>query len=146
MKAFKLRAYASLTLLGTEAWRAAMEFMSLKINDLMQKSPVLAGDGHPVIIFPGLVTDGSGVTPLRDYCKSLGYQAIDWGQGYNTGPKDDLEPRLNELASHTANILQRYDQPATLIGRSLGGIYAREMGKLLAPPGDHHRHAIQCRS
>ena len=124
---------SSLTLLGKEPWRAAMEFMSFKINDLMQKSPVRAGDGHPVIIFPGLATDGSGVTPLRDYRKSLGYQAIDWGQGYNIGPKGDLEQWLKELASHTANILQSYVQPATLIGWSLGGIYEREMGKLLAP-------------
>jgi pimeloyl-ACP methyl ester carboxylesterase len=144
----KLRAYAftampttarvsisrpSLTLLGTEPWRAAMEFMSFKINDLIQKSPVRAGDGHPVIIFPGLATDGSGVAHLRDYCESLGYQAIDWGKGYNTGPKGDLEHWLAELALHTANLLQRYDAPATLIGWSLGGIYAREMGKLLAP-------------
>jgi hypothetical protein len=123
----------SLTLLGTEPWRAAMEFLSFKVNHLKQKKPVPAGDGHPVIIFPGLATDGSVVAPLRDYCESLGYPAVDWGRGYNTGPKGDLEPWLADLASHTSELLHRYDKPATLIGWSLGGIYAREMGKLLAP-------------
>ena len=37
------------------------------------------------------------------------------------------------LAGHTARLLQPYDQAATLIGWGLGGIYARETIKLLAP-------------
>ncbi|MEO5660858.1 MAG: alpha/beta hydrolase [Polaromonas sp.] len=123
----------SLTLLGTEPWRAAMEFLSYKFTDLVKKSPLQAGDGHPVIIFPGLATDGSGVAPLRDYCESLGYRAINWGQGYNTGPKGELQQWLAELAGHTASLLHPCEQPATLIGWSLGGIYAREMAKLMAP-------------
>lgn len=148
MKALKLWAYAftamssvvplsisrpSLALLGTEPWRAAMEFVSFKLNNFKPKSPVRAGDGHPVVIFPGLATDGSGVAPLRDYCESLGYRAIDWGWGYNTGPTGDLDEWLAALASHTAKLLHPYSKPATLIGWSLGGIYAREMGKMLAP-------------
>ena len=110
-----------------------MEFLAFKVDHYRQKSPVPAGDGHPVIIYPGLATDGSAVAPLRDYCESLGYTAIDWGRGYNTGPKGDLAPWLADLAQHTSELLRPYDQAATLIGWSLGGIYAREMGKLLAP-------------
>lgn len=123
----------SLTLLGTEPWRAAMEFVSFKLNDFRTTKPAPRGDGHPVIIFPGLATDGSVVAPLRDHCEALGYQAIDWGRGYNTGPQGDLDAWMAGLASHTAELLQRFDQPATLIGWSLGGIYAREVGKMLAP-------------
>ena len=120
----------SLSLLGTEPWRAAMEFLAFK-TQIQQKSSLPVGDGHPVIIFPGLAGDGSTVAPLRDYCESLGYKALDWGRGYNTGPKGELEPWLAALASETAALLRCYDKPATLIGWSLGGIYAREMGKLL---------------
>jgi hypothetical protein len=123
----------SLALLGTEPWRAAMEFMSFKFSGIPPRTPVRAGDGHPVIIFPGLATDGSVVEPLRDYCQSLGYEAIDWGQGFNTGPRGDMDEWLAELALHTSGILNRYDAKATLIGWSLGGIYAREMAKMLAP-------------
>ena len=123
----------SLTLLGTEPWRAAMEFLAFKANELKPKKTPPAGDGHPVIIFPGLATDGSAVAPLRDYCESLGYTAIDWGKGYNTGPKGDIAPWLADLALHTAELLQHHQDTATLIGWSLGGLYAREIGKLLAP-------------
>ncbi|MDB5744981.1 MAG: alpha/beta hydrolase [Polaromonas sp.] len=123
----------SLTLLSSEPWRAAMEFLSFKAHDLMKNKALPAGDGHPVIIFPGLATDGSVVAPLRDYCESLGYTAIDWGRGYNIGPKGELDPWLADLAAHTAELLQPHAHTATLIGWSLGGIYAREVAKLLAP-------------
>ena len=122
-----------LTLLGTEPWRAALEFLAFKVNGVTQKKMVPAGDGHPVIIFPGLATDNSAIAPLRDYCESLGYSTLDWGRGFNTGPKGDLDRWLEDLAGHTADLLGGHQEKATLIGWSLGGLYAREVGKLLAP-------------
>ncbi|MDB5778440.1 MAG: hypothetical protein JWP93_805 [Polaromonas sp.] len=122
-----------LTLLGTEPWRAALEFLAFKVNDVRQRKMVPAGDGHPVIIFPGLATDSSAIAPLRDYCESLGYTMLDWGRGFNTGPKGDLDRWLEDLATHTAELLAEHQDKATLIGWSLGGLYAREIGKLLAP-------------
>ncbi len=122
-----------LTLLGTEPWRAALEFLAFKVNDVRQRKMVPAGDGHPVIIFPGLGTDSSAIAPLRDYCESLGYTMIDWGKGFNTGPKGNLDRWLEDLTTHTADLLAEHQDKATLIGWSLGGLYAREVGKLLAP-------------
>ncbi|CAM3508279.1 alpha/beta hydrolase [Polaromonas hydrogenivorans] len=121
-----------LGLLGAEPWRAAMEYWAFHVNLLKRKRLAPMGDGHPVIIFPGLATDGSALALLRDHCESLGYQAIDWGRGYNTGPKGEIGPWLAELAAHTAEMLRRHRSTATLIGWSLGGIYAREVAKLLA--------------
>ncbi|MDO9359637.1 MAG: hypothetical protein Q7T70_11660 [Polaromonas sp.] len=85
----------SLTLLGTEPWRAAVEYVSLKVTR-SARSPK-PGDGHPVIIFPGLGTDGMAVRPLRRHCQSLGYAAQDWGRGYNTGrgSKPGMDPALS---------------------------------------------------
>jgi pimeloyl-ACP methyl ester carboxylesterase len=120
----------SLALLGTEPWRAAYEFAQHKIA---RKTPVPPGDGHPVIVFPGLATDGAAVAPLRDYCEMLGYSAMDWGRGFNTGPQGDIDIWLAELADHVTGLLAGHSQRATLIGWSLGGIYARELGKLMAP-------------
>lgn len=120
----------SLALLGTEPWRAAYEFVQHKIA---RKAPMPSGDGHPVIIFPGLATDGVAVAPLRDHCAALGYSAMDWGRGFNTGPQGDIDTWLAELADHVSGLLAGHSQRATLIGWSLGGIYARELGKLLAP-------------
>lgn len=92
-----------------------------------------SGDGHAVVIFPGLGADGGSVAMLREHCRLLGYDAFDWGLGFNTGPQGDLDAWLNTLKSQVVELLAGHTQPATLIGWSLGGLYAREIGKLLAP-------------
>jgi hypothetical protein len=109
-----------------------MEYWAFQAHILGRKRLAPAGDGHLVIIFPGLATDGSALGPLRDHCESLGYKVIDWGRGYNTGPTGDMGLWLTELAAHTSDLVRRHGSSATLIGWSLGGIYAREVGKLLA--------------
>lgn len=132
----------SLALLTAEPWRATAEFLSFKLLvDLKPKykvkiktfADVPISDREPVIIFPGMATDGKAVAPLRRFCQSLGYNAMDWGKGLNTGPRADIDAWLVDLAEHTSTLLRGRRQPATLIGWSLGGIYARELGKLLAP-------------
>jgi pimeloyl-ACP methyl ester carboxylesterase len=120
----------SLALLGTEPFRAAMEFARHKLAKHRETKP---GDGHPVVIFPGLGADGASVATLREHCRSQGYPAVDWGRGFNTGPQGDLDTWLDALKHHVADLLSGHDQPATLIGWSLGGLYAREVGKLMAP-------------
>ena len=56
----------SLGLLITEPWRAAAEFVSHKIAN---RSIQAVGDGHPVVIFPGLGSNGLAVAPLREHCQ-----------------------------------------------------------------------------
>lgn len=85
------------------------------------------------MIFPGLGGHGGSVATLRAHCRALGYDAFDWGQGFNTGPQGDLDTWLRDLNSIVAERLAGHTQPATLIGWSLGGLYAREIGKLMAP-------------
>ena len=118
----------SLALLGAEPWRAALEFLSHRLTPGAAQA---AGDGHPVLIFPGLGADGKSVAPLRKVCESLGYTAFDWGRGYNTGPQGDVDVWLRDLATHSTELLKDHGQTATLIGWSLGGIYARELAKLM---------------
>jgi len=120
----------SLSLLSAEPFRAAMEFMWHALAAPNTSTP---GDGHPVVIFPGLGADGASVAILREHCGALGYDAFDWGEGFNTGPQGDLDRWINGLADRVSNLLASHSQPATLIGWSLGGLYARELGKLLAP-------------
>jgi len=117
-------------LLGAEPFRAAMEFAQHKLAKPVTTNP---GDGHAVVIFPGLGANGSSVATMRERCRSLGYQAFDWGQGFNTGPEGDLDTWLRALKCKVADLLAGHDKPATLVGWSLGGIYARELGKLMAP-------------
>ena len=74
----------SLSLLSAEPFRAAMEFMWHALAAPNTSTP---GDGHPVVIFPGLGADGASVAILREHCGALGYDAFDWGEGFNTGPQ-----------------------------------------------------------
>lgn len=118
----------SLALLRSEPFRAAKEFAQHRLG----KSPdAKRGDGHPVVIFPGLGAHGGSVATLREHCRSLGYDAFDWGQGFNTGPQGDLDIWLHTLKSQVVDRLADNTQPATLIGWSLGGLYAREISKLM---------------
>ena len=119
-----------LALLCAEPFRAATEFARHKFMNTDDAKP---GDGHPVVIFPGLGTDGKSVATLRARCRALGYAAFDWGQGFNTGPQGDFDAWLHALKSRVVDLLSGYTQPATLIGWSLGGLYAREIGKLISP-------------
>jgi thioesterase domain-containing protein len=89
------------------------------------------GDGHPVIIFPGLGTDESSLASLGAHCRSLGHRVHDWGRGLNGGPRGDIDTFLNGLAADVAKMLTGAEETATLIGWSLGGLYAREIAKLL---------------
>ncbi len=120
----------SLALLGAEPFRAALEFAWHKLAATVATK---SGDGHPVVIFPGLGADGASVAPLREHCRSLGYEAFDWGRGFNTGPQGDLDDWLETLRSEVSARVSKHGRPATLIGWSLGGLYARELGKLMAP-------------
>lgn len=120
-------AYAppSLGLLGCEPLRAAFEYLS---HQFARERIALRGDGHPVIVFPGLATDKQATAPLRSFCEKLGYEVHDWGRGLNTGPQGDVHAWLDELADHIATLLST-DEPMSLVGWSLGGIYAREVAK-----------------
>ena len=122
----------SLRLLGAEPLRAALEYASYQTKVRRQAAISPVGDSHPVIIFPGLATNGSAVAPLRKFCASLGYAALDWGRGYNTGPRGNLTQWLDQLADHTAALLAPHQASASLIGWSLGGLYAREVAKRLS--------------
>jgi hypothetical protein len=118
----------SLALLGLEPVRAALEYMGAR---LMDRSALPSGDGHPVVIFPGLAADKSAIEPLKGCCLDLGYAAYDWGRGLNMGPRGDIEAWLDELAAHVQSVACLHERRVSLIGWSLGGIYAREIARKL---------------
>ncbi len=109
----------------TEAHRAAGEFAMLALSRRwLRKMP--EGDGHGVMILPGFMGDDGYNAPLRNYLGGLNYLSCGWGQGRNLGPRGDLLERtlerMAELADETGGKI-------SLIGHSLGGIYARELAK-----------------
>lgn len=119
------------TLLGIEPLRAAMEYASCR---WMDHSQLASGDGHAVIVFPGLAADAQTVAPLLDFCRKLGYDARDWGRGLNTGPTGDIDDWLDALADEVNQMVEPLGESVSLIGWSLGGIYAREIAKRIDTP------------
>lgn len=117
------------TLLATEPLRASWEYL---VHGA-QRAPTYQAnaENHPVVIFPGLATNGLAMAPLRRHCRALGHPALDWGRCLNTGSTGDVSAWLDELAAHTAALLDHTPGRASLIGWSLGGFYAREVAKRL---------------
>jgi pimeloyl-ACP methyl ester carboxylesterase len=85
-----------------------------------------AGDGHPVIVFPGLGAADLTTAPLRGLLESLGYSTYPWMQGFNLGPREGVLEGCRQLVRRIA---ERHGAKVSLVGWSLGGVYAREMAK-----------------
>lgn len=91
---------------------------------LLRMSP--RGDGHPVVVIPGLAAGDASTKPLRAFLNDRGYRAHGWEQGKNHGPRPGVEQRLDE---HVDALQQRYGLSVSLIGWSLGGVLAREAAR-----------------
>ena len=109
----------------TDPGRAAVEFgLLFGARPLQRTLPV--GDGHPVLVLPGLLAGDGSTWALRRILRRLGYRVHGWRLGRNIGPTAKavagMADRLNDL--HT-----RYGTPVSVIGWSLGGIYARGMAR-----------------
>lgn len=118
----------SYALLALEPVRAALEFAG---HHVMGEAALPRGDRHAVVVFPGLATNATVVRPLHAFCERLGYSALDWGQGVNTGPKGEIDGWLDALAQRVRERTAGHTAPISLVGWSLGGIYAREIAKRL---------------
>ncbi len=108
-------------------WRAPFEFgASLASLPLLRTAPT--GDGHPVLVFPGLAASDMSTAVLRRYLGDRGYGAHRWRQGRNLGPRPGV---LAGCRDRVLDLQQRYGRKVSLIGWSLGGIYARETAKIV---------------
>lgn len=80
------------------------------------------GDGHPVLTLPPFMSDDTFLSPLRKHLVQLGYEARPWELEQNTGFDDH---KFNVLAKRIVKIARKTGEKVSLIGHSLGGIYAR---------------------
>lgn len=84
------------------------------------------GDGKAVLVFPGFLTGDWATAELIKWLCKVGYDAKGWGAGSNWGPSATAIKRCQTLLDEA---LQKSGRKVTLIGRSLGGLYARELAK-----------------
>jgi pimeloyl-ACP methyl ester carboxylesterase len=101
------------------------------IGLLAAAAPLLAtsprGDGHTVLVLPGLAADDASTRPLRGFLRTLGYDVLGWGLGRNRGW--NLDTRRG-LADALKAAYERRGTPVSLVGWSMGGIYARELARV----------------
>ncbi len=87
---------------------------------LLQLTP--RGDGHSVLVLPGLVASDTSTGILRRYLESRGYDAHGWGLGRNMGPRAGVEAGMVKLLRE---LHDKNGQKVSVVGWSLGGVYAR---------------------
>lgn len=86
------------------------------------------GDGHPVLVLPGLMADDSSTRPLRAFLKTRGYVVTGWHQGRNFGPRPGVQEAMLNLVQRLSDI---HGRKISLVGQSLGGLYARQLAKMM---------------
>ena len=84
------------------------------------------GDGHPVLVLPGLAAGDASTALLRRFLRSRGYAASGWGQGLNLGLREGILERAHEKLRE---LYAQHGRSVSVIGWSLGGLYARELAK-----------------
>lgn len=109
----------------TEFQRVVVEVVSLStVRGLLADLP--AGDGHPVMVLPGFLGSDGYNSALRRFLTERGYAVHGWGLGTNLGPRGNT---TEKLMARLEFLHARYGQPLSLIGHSLGGIFARELAR-----------------
>jgi pimeloyl-ACP methyl ester carboxylesterase len=111
-----------LTALESRAW--------LELVSLLPALPVLdrapAGDGHPVLVLPGWLAGDVSTRTLRWFLRRRGYHVHGWRLGRNVGATEEI---VHGLGSRFHALRRRHDRPISIVGWSLGGIYARELAR-----------------
>ena len=98
------------------------------IGSLPLLSMTAKGDGHPVIVLPGLVTSDTSTGPLRSFLESRGYAVSGWGLGRNFGLRAGIQEAMVDLVKRENDL---HGRKVSLVGWSLGGLYARQLAKMM---------------
>lgn len=86
------------------------------------------GDGHPVLVLPGLVASDISTRPLRSFLRNRGYAVSGWRQGRNYGLRAGVQDGMVDLLRE---LNETHGRKVSLVGWSLGGLYARQLAKMM---------------
>src|SRR5688572_10157038 len=103
----------------TEPTRCAVDVgQFVATRSMLRAAP--AGDGHPVLVFPGLGAADSTTVMLRRFLSGLGHQVHRWGLGRNIGPTRKAVDGMHALVKRVSD---DFGGPVSIVGWSLGGIF-----------------------
>src|SRR5258707_11343103 len=89
------------------------------------------GDGHPVLVLPGLVASDVSTRPLRGFLRNRGYAVSGWRQGRNLGLRPGVQHAMTDLVKE---LNDAHGRKVSLVGWSLGGLHARPPAKMMPDP------------
>lgn len=95
-------------------------------SSLQEPLPAGSAEGHPVVFFPGLGMTNLPFAWLMQYARSLGHEALPWGEGVNLGPRQGL---LKACCERIERLAHQRGQAVSLVGWSIGGVYVREIAR-----------------
>ena len=110
--------------LGAETWQPAAELGLLFADPAFWGWGVPRGDGHPVLVLPGLLGGDRYLEPLRGWLRRVGYTPVASGLERNPGWSEDLVRELGEIAEGAA---ERDGRRVTIVGHSMGGVQGRSI-------------------
>lgn len=84
------------------------------------------GDGHPVLVIPGLGASDTSTALLRKFLDDLGYATHPWSLGRNKGIKEESAGLMQQRLQR---IFDQHGRKVSVIGQSLGGVFARELAR-----------------
>jgi pimeloyl-ACP methyl ester carboxylesterase len=87
--------------------------------------PRARNEGSPLLVLPGFTGSDRSTRALRALLRRKGYRVHGWGLGANVGPHAHI---VEGMQRRLVDVAERYAAPVTVVGWSLGGIYARELG------------------
>lgn len=107
--------------------RAFIEMWASSASQFLLRR-VRRGDGHPVLVLPGFMAGDGSTHRLKQILRGQGYWVHGWHQGRNSGPTAEI---VEGTRSRLLELHERHGQRVTLIGQSLGGVYARDLAREL---------------
>lgn len=118
--------------LGSDILLAGCEYMGqFMFGPLALTVAPRASGRRAVITIPGFTGTDEAVAPLNDALSNLGYIAESWGLGINSGVpgRHKFEQQINDIAKRASRLAESTGARVSLVGHSLGGMFAREIGR-----------------
>lgn len=107
-------------------FRVPLEATMLWLNAFTYSWPhATAGHGKTIMFIPGFMAGDITLAPMANFCRFLGHRSVMSGIWSNSScPREVLEL----VGARIERVVERHGGPVVVIGHSLGGIYARELG------------------
>jgi pimeloyl-ACP methyl ester carboxylesterase len=105
---------------------------SVASSCLLNRVTPNGGGNRPVITIPGFMASGDTLLRLNRYLRNHGFEAESWGLGRNLGPQgmgwgQQLDSLIGKVGERIKVLADEHSAPVSLVGQSLGGVYAREL-------------------